>query len=131
MDLLPKRTFTSTVRFDLSATKVVTWTGGFNTNNDDQDDQYTLSGTSVGTDSTNNSLTATIDPLTPLSFSRDCEYAVLGGIIDLAFAGDSLDGTSGSLDFLLDDGCDNLVKVRVVDGDQEVETFINIDGFDL
>lgn len=117
--------------FDLNVTKVLTWTAGFASDTDDQDDAYTLSGTSVGTDSTSNTLTATIDPLTPLSFARDCEYAVLGGIIDLAFAGDSLDGTTGSLDFLLDDGCDNLVKVKVVDGDQEVETFINIDGFAL
>ncbi len=117
--------------FDLNVSKLVTWTGGFNTNDDEQDDQYTLSGTSIGSDSTNNSITAAIDPLDAMSFSRDCEFAILGGIVDLAFAGDSLNGTSGSIDFLQDDGCDNLVKVKVVDGDREVETYININGFGL
>lgn len=118
-------------KFNLNVNKSLTWTGGFNTNSDEQDDEYTLSGTSVGTDSTNHTLTASIDPLEAMSFSRDCEYAILGGIIDLTFAGDSLDGTTGNIDFLLDDGCDNLVKLKVVDGEMEVETFINIDGFGL
>ena len=121
--------FFTNEEFDLNANKTLTWNTGFSTD-DDQDDEYLLSGMSTGTDSTNNSITA--DIVSDLKFRRDCQYAVLGGIVDLTFVIDTLSSTpSGSLDFLEDDGCDNLVKVKVKDGDQEVETFVNIEGFGL
>lgn len=115
--------------FDLDASKTLTWNSGFNTV-DDQDDEYTLDGTSTGTDSANSSVTA--DILSPLKFRRDCEYAVLGGVVDLSFMVDTASNTpSGTLDFLEDDGCDNLVTVKLKDGDQEVEVTLQFDGFNL
>ncbi len=119
--------FFTNEEFDLNANKTLTWNTGFNTD-DDQDDEFILDGMSVGTDSANSTVTA--DILTPLQFRRDCQYAVLSGVVDLSFAVDTASSTpSGSLDFLADDGCDNLVTVKLKDGDQETEVTLQFEGF--
>ena len=121
--------FFTNPEFDLDANKILTWNSGFNTD-DASDDEFLLDGISVGTDSANSSLTA--DILTALTFRRDCQYAVLGGVIDLTFSIDTASSSpTGGLDFLMDDGCDNLVTVSLKDGDQETQVTLQFDGFDL
>lgn len=121
--------FFTNEEFDLNANKTLTWNSGFSTDMD-QDDEFLLSGNSIGKDSANSSVTA--DIMTPMTFRRDCEYAVLGGVIDLSFMVDTANSNpSGSLDFLADDGCDNLVTIKLKDGDQEAEVTLQFDGFDL
>lgn len=103
--------------FSLDAAKSITWKQGFDTKNDFDDDRFELSGTATGMDSTGNTVNTTI--ITPLSFDRQCEFGLVSGIIDLSFAVDTSSST-GSLDFISEDACDNLVKISI---QQEGNTF--------
>ena len=116
---LDVQNFSANNDFSLTANKTLKWNAGFDTDMD-SDDEFTLSGTAVGTDSASNSVNT--DILTPLVFRRNCEYAVVSGVIDLGFDIDTASSSpTGTLDFIADDGingCENLVNVQLIAGEQ-------------
>ncbi len=96
--------------FSLSASKTLTWVDGFSTIGDVSDDSYTLSGTSTGVADTI-TVTATIN--TPLSYKSSCQYRLEEGIINIDMAGTGVTYTSGSIDFISDDACNNLYTIEL------------------
>ena len=113
--------------FNLNSNKNISWEQGFDTE-DEQDDRYRLSGQGVGADASNNTLTADISE--QLVFDRTCEHKLVSGVMDLSIDLDSVETTStGMLDFLANDACENLVRIQLTNGDQEVDVTYQFEGF--
>ncbi|MGB0177259.1 MAG: hypothetical protein ACPF9D_08835, partial [Owenweeksia sp.] len=91
--------------FVYSGTKSITWTSGFGTPTE-TDDVYNVSGNFDGSETeTSNGISGNM--VEPLIYDRTCNYGVISGLVDLTLSGDSLAASSGSVDFLKDDGCAN------------------------
>ncbi len=113
--------------FSLSASKTLTWVDGFSTLNDVSDDSYTLAGTSTGVADTIN-VSATIN--TPLSYNSTCQYRVEEGVINITMAGTGVTYNNGSIDFLSDDGCNNLYTIELSSDDGAfVTSTLTFEGF--
>lgn len=114
--------------FSLSATKTVTWQSGFNTSNID-DDIYELTGSSNGAETaTSNAMTATINE--KFIYDATCSYGITQGLMDIGLTGDSLTFSSGSIDFISSDGCNNVYTVSLTNTDNASVTITKVfDGF--
>lgn len=99
-------------RFTLSMDKNFTWQQGITTPDDDADDQYKISGTSSGVEvESNNTITTTVKE--DFLIDRSCAYNLVEGVMDITLVGDSLSFDQGSIDFLKDDGCNNIYEVTL------------------
>lgn len=114
---------------ELNATKQVAWVSGFMTFTDDSDDVFHLTGSATGTDlGSNRMLSSNITEI--MKYDRSCQYRILEGVIDFNLDGtDSTDAMEVSIDFLGDDGCDNLAKLKVKQGETEIELTKQFSGF--
>ena len=121
--------FSAEENVEISADKTVMWTKGFTTLASDTDDVFELSGTATGTELANNR-TLTSDITEVLEYDRSCEFRVTQGIIEMNLeAVDSTEEMDAVIDFLDGDGCNNLVKINVSQGDTEVELTKQFKGF--
>ena len=112
-----------------NANQEVQWDSGFATNNDVSDDIYSVSGTADLTDSaTSQSIAANFTA--PVKLKQSCAFGVTQGVLDLTFTGDSLDYNQGTMDFLANDGCNNIVELTLSDGGgNEISVPLSFDGF--
>lgn len=114
---------------ELNANKQVTWVSGFMTFSDDSDDVFHLTGSVTGTDLENNRMLSS-DISEMMKYDRSCQYKIVQGIIDFELEGtDSTDAMEVSIDFLDGDGCNNLAKLKVKQGETEVELTKQFAGF--
>ncbi len=116
--------------FKLNANQDLKWIAGLTTS-DPADDKYELSGTINGSQIAEaNSIDITIDATDALSYDRSCEFGMVSGVADLALTGDSIKFTSGSIDFLGSDGCNNNVDLTLKSADGQVINLIQqFEGF--
>lgn len=121
--------FSAIEKTAFNANQEVQWDSGFTTNNDLSDDLYSVSGNADLTDSaTSQSIAATFT--SPIKIDRSCSFGVTEGVLDLTYTGDSLDYNQGTMDFLANDGCNNVVELTLADGDgNEIVVPLSFDGF--
>lgn len=116
--------------FSLSANKTLNWVKGFSTTNDFTDDEYTLSGTSTGTADT---ITVSASITTPFSYKSACQYRLEEGVLSINLSSstpNNVNYTGGSVDFLSDDGCNNLYKIILESADGgSVNSTLTFNGF--
>jgi hypothetical protein len=112
-----------------NANQEVQWDSGFATQNDLSDDLYSVSGTADLTDSAaSQSIAATFTA--PVKLQQSCAFGVTQGVLDLTFSGDSLDYNQGTMDFLAEDGCNNVVELTLSDGNSnEITVPLSFEGF--
>lgn len=114
---------------ELNANKEVTWVSGFMTFSDDSDDVFNLTGTATGTDLENNRMLSS-NIAEVMKYDRSCQYKIVQGVIDFDLEGtDSTDAMEVSIDFLDTDGCNNLAKLKVKQGETEIELTKQFSGF--
>ncbi len=115
--------------FSLNSNKNVIWKSGFATPTNAGDDRYDLSGSAIGTElAGNNMVTTTINET--LVFDRLCQYGVTKGKVSLALTGDSIsETTTGSIDFIDTDGCNNVARISIVKGTTSASVTRTFDGF--
>ena len=112
--------------FELDGSKTVVWMSGFKSVST-TDDVYKLKGMATGKQ-LNNTLSSTI--LEPMVIDNTCQYRLLEGIVDMQFAMDTASAqTSGSIDFIKSDGCENLAKVKIKKGETEITLARQFFGF--
>ncbi|GAB5557483.1 MAG: hypothetical protein SchgKO_16960 [Schleiferiaceae bacterium] len=113
---------------DFTTTLTLSWTAGFATMYDLDDDSYTLSGMSSGTSTmSNNAFNATINPA--LSYDRTCQYGVTEGVASLTLTGDSISTANLGVDFLSNDACNNLFKITADCDGNNISVTRSFDGF--
>lgn len=111
-----------------STTFTMAWTAGYATQYDLSDDAYTLAGfSSATTTANNNAFTASINPA--FSYDRTCQYGVVEGVAALTLTGDSISTTNLGVDFLTNDGCNNLFKISADCDGNNVSVTRSFDGF--
>lgn len=122
--------FSADHEIEIDADKTISWKRGFTTLNNNDDDVFDISGTATGTDMMDNRELST-SIIESLNYDRSCEFKMVSGIIELTLQpGDSIpDVTEATIDFLLDDACDNLAKIKVKQGETEVEVTKQFSGF--
>ena len=116
--------------FTLNATKTLSWDAGLSTLSDVSDDEYTLSGTSSGTADT---LSVTANITSPFIYKGACQYRVEEGVLSITLESSTPNVptyTSGSIDFLSEDNCNNLYEIKLQNDDGgEVITTQTFSGF--
>lgn len=114
---------------EIGASKNIMWQEGFTTLSDVEDDIFNISGTTSGKMIENDRM-LTSDITEALQYDRSCEYKIVGGVINLNLeAIDSTEAFDASLDFLGDDGCNNIVKVGISQGGSDIELTQQFNGF--
>ena len=110
-----------------NSSKGIRWVSGFGTLNDETDDRYQLSGSS-DLSSMQGSISAQVDPQEYLTYDRSCEFGMVSGIFTIILQSDSTD-IGGSIDFRLNDGCDNIAEVSVEKDGTSVTSVRQFNGF--
>src|SRR5690606_41799878 len=103
--------FSADQEIEIDANKTIAWKSGFTTLSNSDDDIFDISGTASGVDMTDNrELSTSITEA--MNYDRSCEFKMVSGIIELTLQpGDTIaEITEASIDFLANDGCDNLAK---------------------
>ncbi len=118
--------FSAKPGFPITASKTVNWIQGFGTPTG-VDDIFEYSGQADhkqnGTD-----LNTTVGEA--LLIEDSCTYKLVGGEIDFTLSIDTIDEpSSGKIDFLKSDGCNNIVKMNVKKGEAEVTLTKQFTGF--
>lgn len=115
--------------FSLSGNKSLRWAQGFTTEVED-DDVFGISGKVNAEDNDKNTVDAQVSE--EVMLDANCKHRIVSGLFDLEFgvAQDS-SGTesTGSIDFIAEDGCENLVKINLNDGNSAVSLTSQFSGF--
>ncbi len=112
--------------FELDGSKTLIWMAGFKTATTD-DDAYKIKGMATGKQ-LNNTLNSSI--LVPMVIDNSCQYRLLEGLVDMQFAMDTASAqTSGSIDFIKADGCENLARIKIKKGETELTLARQFFGF--
>ncbi len=122
--------FSADQEIEISADKTISWKKGFTTLNNSADDVFDISGTALGVDMTDNrELSTSITEV--MNYDRSCDFKVVSGIIELTLQpGDSIaEMTEAQIDFLANDGCENLAKIKLKQGETELEVTKQFSGF--
>ena len=100
---------------EVNASRTISWVSGFNTTLL-TDDVYRIKGSAHG-----DHASGTLDVITsvPLLVQTGCEHRIVSGVLDISLQGDSI-GSTGTIDFIDADGCDNLAKIELKKGEQEL-----------
>lgn len=108
----------------VDASRTISWISGFNTSIL-TDDKYRINGSAHG-----DHALGFLDVISssPLLVHTDCEHRILSGVMDISIQGDSI-GSTGSIDFIAADGCDNLAKIELKKGEQELMLTRQFFGF--
>lgn len=113
----------------ISAVKLINWESGFFTFYDNSDDVYAISGTATAK-SKNETTEITSNISEALKYNRSCDHKLLQGIIEIEIKGDTTNADiSGAIDFVEDDGCDNIVKVKIEKNGSSIEIPQTFKGF--
>lgn len=112
--------------FMLDGSKSMSWLQGFETPTT-SDDKYEIRGSAHGIYLTN-SLMSNIT--VPMVIDNSCQHKVLGGVLSLDFQSDSTSAaTTGGIDFIDDDGCENLARINIKKGETEITLARQFNGF--
>lgn len=99
--------------YQLRGHKNFYWLQGFTTINQGNDDIYRMEGFSRAVGQSNGAeINATFSVASPFTVDRSCDYTVTQGIIDLVVV-KSEGNQTGSVDFIPEDGCNNLMRVSL------------------
>lgn len=122
--------FSAGQEIEIEANKTISWKNGFTTLADNSDDVFDISGTASGLDMTDNRQLST-SITEAMNYDRSCEYKMVSGIVELTLQpGDTIaDITEVEIDFLLNDGCDNVARIKVAQGETEATTTKQFSGF--
>lgn len=107
--------------------KRIHWLQGFESRSDKSDDQFLLYGIS-SVEKGDLSLKASIDPAEELHYDRSCEFGMMAGVLDFDLQADSL-SSSGAIDFLSDDGCENVLELTIEKNGSAITTVRSFNGF--
>lgn len=121
--------FSAGENVEINADKAVSWTNGFTTLTKTDDDVFQFSGTASGTELNNNrELSSSITEA--MVYDRSCSYKMTEGVLELVLAAtDSTDELGAAIDFIDSDGCNNLVKLTLSQGESDIELTKQFDGF--
>lgn len=98
----------------LRGRKDLFWVQGYNTFLDMDDDIYRIEGRSFASEPDDTvSIDATFSSASPMTVDRSCDYVVTQGVIDLIISDDDESPQTGSVDFIPEDGCNNLMRLTV------------------
>ncbi len=112
--------------FELDGSKTIVWMNGFKSAST-ADDIYKIKGMATGKQLAN-TLTSTI--MEPMVIDNSCQFRLLEGIVDMQFAMDTATTqTSGSIDFIKTDGCENLARIKIKKGETEITLARQFFGF--
>lgn len=112
--------------FELDGSKTIVWQKGFGTNTT-TDDIYKINGLATGKQLTN-TLTSSIEE--PMVIDNTCKYRLLEGVIEMQFSSDTATTqTTGSIDFIKADGCENLARLKIKRDETEVTLARQFTGF--
>lgn len=99
--------------YQLRGHKDFYWVQGFTTAFQINDDIYRMEGFSRAVGQSNGAeINATFSASSPVTVDRSCTYTVTQGIIDLVVV-KSEGNQNGSVDFIPEDGCNNLMRVSL------------------
>ncbi|WP_417590141.1 hypothetical protein [Owenweeksia hongkongensis] len=122
--------FSADQEIEIDADKTISWRKGFTTLSNSDDDVFDISGTATGKDlKDNRELSTSITEA--MNYDRSCEFKMVSGIIELTLQpNDSIpDVTEAAIDFLADDACNNLAKIKLKQGETEIEVTKQFNGF--
>ncbi len=114
--------------FRMDINQSVRWLAGLSTPNDFADDDISIEGTFSGVDFVN---ADSVDMIVvePLRLFKGCEYGMVSGVVDATLDGENIKFESGSLDFIQEDGCLDLVKITFDDGTETATVTKSFKGF--
>ena len=99
--------------YQLRGHKNFYWVQGFTTAFQTNDDIYRMEGFSRAVGQSNGAeINATFSAASPVTVDRSCTYTVTQGMIDLVVV-KSEGNQNGSVDFIPEDGCNNLMRVSL------------------
>lgn len=99
--------------YTMTGSKDFYWSQGFNTITNLDDDVYRVQGSSLATNTSDNTqIDATFSSASPLTVDKSCAHVITQGVIDLDIQ-QTEGNIMGSVDFLAADGCNNLMSVTV------------------
>ncbi|MDX5325847.1 MAG: hypothetical protein LPK80_06260 [Bacteroidota bacterium] len=104
------------------------WQAGFNTQSDDQDDIYSLSGNG-NIDQLSGDQDLGLDIVIPIKYVRACQWGVEEGALNCAWTGTDAPFSSIDLDFISSDGCNNLYQIGVDCGETSGTITKSFSGF--
>lgn len=122
--------FSADQEIEIDANKTISWVQGFTTLTNSNDDIFNISGTASGMEiAGNRGLSTSITEM--MNYDRSCEFKMVSGVIALTLqpADSAAEVTEASIDFLANDGCDNLAKIKITQGETEVELTKQFSGF--
>lgn len=112
--------------FELDGSKTIVWMNGFKTATT-ADDVYKIKGMATGKQLAN-TLSSTI--MEPMVIDNSCQYRLLEGLVEMQFAMDTASAqTSGSIDYIKTDGCENLARIKIKKGETEITLARQFFGF--
>ncbi len=112
--------------FELDGSKTIVWMNGFKTSTT-ADDVYKIKGMATGKQ-LNNTLTSSLKE--PMVIDNTCQYRLLEGLVEMDFFIDTASAqTTGSIDFIKADGCENLARIKIKKGETEITLARQFFGF--
>ena len=122
--------FSAGQEIEIDANKTISWINGFTTLTNSDDDIFNISGTASGLEiAENRGLSTSITEV--MNYDKSCEFKLVSGIIELTLqpSDSTAEVTEAAIDFLANDGCDNLAKIKITQGETEVELTKQFSGF--